>query len=204
MTKYQNLFNFTHVNKTMLIFFLFSILLFSTNCDFNFFQNKNSNAPISDQTLGIKKTDPLILEIREQTNDKEREQKRIDVAKYFDQHPTLDEKTKLAMYNSAFWEKTSLNQNYITKAQLTKLPLTNQFQVEIFFNDKGNEMLKKITKKNIGKNLGIFLDEQLIASPVVNETVADKSAFITGAQSEEQGRILAAQINRAIEKNIKK
>jgi preprotein translocase subunit SecD len=188
-------------DKVASLFFLGVLLLTLTNCDWNLFKKKDSNTLLSNEDLGIKETDPLLLDIREQNNDQEREQKRATVIEYFNQNPTLDEKTKQEMYNSVFWHKIGATQNDITQAKITKNVLSSKFQVEICFNAHGNKIMKDISKRNLGKNLGIFLDNKLIASPIVNEVITEESIFITGTQTEEQANILVAKINKSIKKN---
>ncbi|MBI3638304.1 protein translocase subunit SecD, partial [Candidatus Wolfebacteria bacterium] len=79
---------------------------------------------------------------------------------------------------------TALTGRYLTSARLTTDQI-GQPQVAISFNNEGAKLFADITGKNIGKPLAIFIDNQLISSPRVNERISGGSAVITGVKGDE-------------------
>ena len=79
---------------------------------------------------------------------------------------------------------TELTGRYLTKAQIITSDL-GQPQAALNFNDEGKKLFEEITGKNIGKPLAIFLDNDLISSPRVNEKIIGGNAVITGLDAEE-------------------
>jgi len=75
---------------------------------------------------------------------------------------------------------TNLTGEYITGAQLTFDQTTNAPQVSVTFNSDGAQIFQKITAANVGKPLAIFLDNQLIEAPTVEEAIPDGKAVISG------------------------
>lgn len=67
--------------------------------------------------------------------------------------------------------------------------------VKITFNSAGADKFSQITKDNIGKRLGIFLDEFILIAPVINSQIPTGEAFITGGFDLQSAQDLAIQIN---------
>jgi preprotein translocase subunit SecD len=67
--------------------------------------------------------------------------------------------------------------------------------VVINFNDAGSKLFDQITSQNIGKQLAIILDGQVISSPVIQEAIPGGSAQITGTYTPEQARSLVENLN---------
>lgn len=59
------------------------------------------------------------------------------------------------------------------------------------FNKKGAKYFEQITARNIGKPLAIFLNKELIATPLVQEKLETGEAVIVGNFSKEEAEILA-------------
>lgn len=68
-------------------------------------------------------------------------------------------------------------------------------QVAIEFTTEGAEKFAAVTKRNIGKPLAIFLDEQPIEAPTVQQEIIGGSAVITGSFTPEQAKNLSIQLN---------
>ncbi len=68
-------------------------------------------------------------------------------------------------------------------------------QVAIEFTQEGSEKFAQITKKNLGKPLAIFLDDQLVSAPVVQQEIVGGSAVITGQFTTQEARDLSIQLN---------
>jgi protein-export membrane protein SecD len=75
---------------------------------------------------------------------------------------------------------TELNGRYIIGAQTSFNSVTNKPQVDLEFNSEGAKIFQDLTAKNIGKPLAIFLDNQLIEMPIVQEEISGGKAQITG------------------------
>jgi preprotein translocase subunit SecD len=67
--------------------------------------------------------------------------------------------------------------------------------VVINFNDAGSKLFEQITAQNIGKQLAILLDGQVISSPVIQEAIPGGSAEITGTYTPEQAKGLVESLN---------
>lgn len=68
-------------------------------------------------------------------------------------------------------------------------------QVAIDFSSEGAKKFEEITRRNVGKPLAIFLDNQPITSPIVNQEIVGGSAVITGNFTTDQAKNLAIQLN---------
>jgi len=67
--------------------------------------------------------------------------------------------------------------------------------VVLHFNSHGAAVFADTTKKNVGKVFGIFLDGQLISSPVIREVIPDGTAVISGNFAPEVAKELARNLN---------
>lgn len=68
-------------------------------------------------------------------------------------------------------------------------------QVSIEFTGEGGKKFAEITKRNVGKPLAIFLDEQPISAPTVQQEIVGGSAVITGQFTTEEAKNLSIQLN---------
>lgn len=76
--------------------------------------------------------------------------------------------------------QTNLDGRYITGAHLNFDSTTGAPQVSISFSDQGAKIFEQITEKNVGKPVAIFLDNQLIEMPTVQQKIVGGQAVITG------------------------
>lgn len=93
------------------------------------------------------------------------------------------------------YKTTELTGRYVRKAQLTFDRIANQPQVSLEFNYEGAAIFEKLTADNVGKPLAIFLDNQLISSPVVREKISGGRAQITGRFTVAEARQLVERFN---------
>lgn len=68
-------------------------------------------------------------------------------------------------------------------------------EVSIQFSDEGAKKFAEITRRNIGKPLAIFLDEEPVTWPVVNQEIIGGSAVISGEFDAKSAKQLAVQLN---------
>lgn len=67
--------------------------------------------------------------------------------------------------------------------------------VRLEFNDEGRELFAKITQENLGKQVAIFLDGELLSAPTVQTAITDGIAVISGDFTVEGARLLATRLN---------
>ncbi len=89
---------------------------------------------------------------------------------------------------------TQLNGRYIKTARVGFDSL-NRPVVELEFNKEGAEIFEKLTEKNIGQPLAIFLDNELIEMPIVQEKISGGRAQISGNFTLESAKKLAERFN---------
>lgn len=92
------------------------------------------------------------------------------------------------------WVMTDLTSDYLLSAQVVTSPL-GQTQIRLQFNPNGSELLEEITRRNIDKPLGIFLDGELWQAPTVRAVISGGWVVIGGFYDEESAKVLAAQLN---------
>ena len=63
------------------------------------------------------------------------------------------------------------------------------------FNDEGAKKFAEITKNNVEKMVGIFLDGQLISAPTVREEIKDGKAQISGQFTIDEAKALVRDLN---------
>lgn len=90
---------------------------------------------------------------------------------------------------------TELTGRYVKGAQIAQDPTTGKIQVLLEFNKEGADLFEKLTEKNIGKQLGVFLDNALITAPVVQEKITGGKAQITGTFTAKEARELVERFN---------
>ena len=73
--------------------------------------------------------------------------------------------------------------------------IPNQPVVLLTFNAEGARIFADLTKKNVGRYFGMFLDGIPISIPVINEPIPDGKAVISGNFTPESARELARNLN---------
>jgi preprotein translocase subunit SecD len=95
----------------------------------------------------------------------------------------------------SFKKESVLTGQDVKKAEVVFDPKTGNPQVQLNFTKSGVEKFAVITKKNIGKRVGIFIDEYLISAPVVQQAILEGNAVITGNFTTKEAKSLAQDIN---------
>lgn len=72
---------------------------------------------------------------------------------------------------------------------------TNEPTVSVQFNEEGTKLFADITTQNIGKPLAIFLDDQVISSPTIRESITGGEAQISGNFTAEEAKQLVRDLN---------
>jgi protein-export membrane protein SecD len=92
------------------------------------------------------------------------------------------------------WKRTELTGKHLERAQLEFDQRTGASQVSLQFDSEGAKMFAELTKKNIGKTIGIFLDDQPISVPTVNQEITGGQAVITGSFTIAEAKLLAQRL----------
>jgi preprotein translocase subunit SecD len=103
--------------------------------------------------------------------------------------------SKYKVDTTPVWQDTQLTGQYLQKAQLEFQQNTNKPVVTLVFNDQGRQLFADITKNNVNNIVGIFLDNQPISTPVVQEPILDGRAQITGSFTIQQAKDLVRNLN---------
>lgn len=90
---------------------------------------------------------------------------------------------------------TNLTGRYVTGAQLNFDPTTGSPEVLINFNDEGAKIFEELTEKNVGRPIAVFLDNELIEMPTVQQKISGGKASITGRFTPDQAKTLVARFN---------
>ncbi|HEY5383387.1 MAG TPA: protein translocase subunit SecD [Candidatus Paceibacterota bacterium] len=101
--------------------------------------------------------------------------------------------------NPAAFTDTGLTGEYLSSAALQfgngSSALSTTPVVQINFNPQGAALFSQITGKNVGSELGIFLDGQLISAPVINQKIDGGTAVISGNFTADSAKALATSLN---------
>ncbi len=102
----------------------------------------------------------------------------------------------LAQY---FYVDTGLTGAELKNAQVTFNGSTNLSagspEIALQFNSEGAQKFADITRRNIGKPLAIFLDNQLVSAPTVSQEIDGGNAVINGTFTTDQANQLALDLN---------
>jgi preprotein translocase subunit SecD len=96
---------------------------------------------------------------------------------------------------SADFKPTGLTGKDLKRSQVKFDPNTGQPLVGLEFNPEGAKLFGEITSRNVGKIVGIFLDEQPISLPRVEEEITSGEAVIKGEFTLDEAKRLSIQLN---------
>lgn len=71
----------------------------------------------------------------------------------------------------------------------------NQVVVRLQFDDEGTKLFSDLTTSNIGKQIAIFLDGQILSAPTVQTAITNGEAIITGNFTADTAKELANRLN---------
>lgn len=90
---------------------------------------------------------------------------------------------------------TGLTGADLKRSQVSFDPSTGQPVVGLEFAGEGKEKFTEISSRNVGQIVGIFLDEQPISLPVIEEPITTGKAIIKGKFTLEEAKKLSIQLN---------
>jgi len=93
------------------------------------------------------------------------------------------------------FKSTALTGRYLQKAEIIFDKNTNKPMVSLQFNDEGAKIFEELTTRNVGKPLAIYIDQQMISAPTVQEAISGGRAQITGNFTIDEAKKLARNLN---------
>jgi protein-export membrane protein SecD len=97
------------------------------------------------------------------------------------------------------YTETGLTGAYLKNAQLQFGNGTQYAPAEpvvlVNFNEEGRELFAQITRDNVGQQLAIFLDGEVISTPVIREAIPNGTAVVSGNFIAEEARALVQDLN---------
>ena len=105
----------------------------------------------------------------------------------------------VAIPNPDAFTDTGLTGKYLTSAALvfssgSSVGLT-QPTVQVNFNSEGTKIFSDLTTNNVGREIAIFLDGNIISAPVVQEKITDGTAIISGNFTADAAKQLVSNLN---------
>lgn len=113
----------------------------------------------------------------------------------FKEEATDDAKLATAPAYLRLTKETGLTGRDIKKASVTFDSQTGKPQVKLDFTPDGSKKFADITTRNIGRQVGIFLDYFPISAPVVQQAITSGDAVITGDFTIDEAKRLSIAIN---------
>jgi preprotein translocase subunit SecD len=111
------------------------------------------------------------------------------------QHILLTKKTPPVQPQMPTFVETGLSGKNLKKAGVEFMSQSGKPEIGIEFDSEGGKMFAQLTKDNIGRQIAIFLDGQVISAPTVQAEITDGKAVITGDFSLEEAKKLAQRLN---------
>lgn len=82
------------------------------------------------------------------------------------------------------------------KAQYSQGQGLGEPEVAIQFDDEGTKLFAELTKKNLGKEIAIFLDGEIQIAPTVQVEITNGEAVITGNYTFQEAKDIADRLNQ--------
>ncbi len=91
--------------------------------------------------------------------------------------------------------QTGLTGKQLERSQVAFDQTTGTPYVAVQFDDEGGKLFEEITDRNVGKQVGIFLDGALISAPVVQQKITGGEASIEGGFTIDEAKQLVRRLN---------
>lgn len=105
------------------------------------------------------------------------------------------ESMKQQLLGTPKFESTGLSGKELKRSQVSFDQQSSQPTVILQFDDEGKKMFREITEQNKGKRIAIFLDDEIISAPVVNDVIRDGEAVISGGFKLQEAKDLSRRLN---------
>ena len=109
--------------------------------------------------------------------------------------PLLDFRDVSGTGTSTEFIRTNLTGRYIKSAKVDFNQNTGAPYISLEFNSEGAEIFERMTEANVGKPLAIFLDNDLIEMPTVQEKISGGKAQISGKFTLQEAKTLVKRFN---------
>lgn len=104
-----------------------------------------------------------------------------DAARQIGATPVLEfREVKVGEGEEVEYIPTSLTGRFLQGADIAFDQYSNQALVTLQFNEEGAKLFEEITRKNIGLPLAVFVDNELVTAPIVQQAIEGGQAQITG------------------------
>lgn len=98
-------------------------------------------------------------------------------------------------FTDPYFNSTELTGRYLKRAELQFNSTTNAPVISLEFNAEGSTLFERITEKNVGKPLAIYLDGAPLSAPIVREKISGGRAEITGQFTVKEAKDLVSRLN---------
>jgi len=112
--------------------------------------------------------------------------------------PSLDFREVLEVGSSTSFVPTTLTGRFITNAQLSFDQTTYSPEINFTLNEEGGKIFQELTKKNIGKPICVFIDNQLIIPDNAGDSCPRVQAEISGGQARITGQFSLARAKEIV------
>lgn len=92
-------------------------------------------------------------------------------------------------------KETGLTGKDVKRARVDFSSQNGAPQVTLEFTPNGTKLFAEVTRRNLGKPVGIFLDQMPVSIPTVQSVITEGNASITGSFSVDEAKQLAIAIN---------
>jgi preprotein translocase subunit SecD len=103
------------------------------------------------------------------------------------------EQIKTEIYEA--YQASGLTGGQLERASVVFGQQLGSAQISLNFNEDGSKLLEEITKNNIGKEMAIFLDGNMLSAPVIQSEIFSGEAQITGDFTPNEARDLVQNLN---------
>ncbi len=93
------------------------------------------------------------------------------------------------------WKDTQLDGKHFRSAGVVTDPTTNFPVVQIIFDAEGGKLFQELTRKNVGKQIAIFVGGEMVSAPRVQQEISGGIAVISGSSNIDQAKSLAQDLN---------
>ncbi len=105
------------------------------------------------------------------------------------------QKNKERINEDPYFIPTELTGRYVKGATLNFDQTSGQPEIGLELTSEGGELFAQITKRNVGKQLAIYLDGAPISAPTVREEITGGKATISGNFTPQSGKELVGRLN---------
>ncbi len=138
------------------------------------------------------------LDFRERKSEEETERiiaLQEEAEKKMNNGEELNSEEQTILFEDPYYQRTELTGRFLEDAQIQFDQNTYQPSVSLQFNSEGSKIFEELTKKNVGKQIAIYLDQSPISAPTVQEVIAGGKAQISGNFSLDEAKELVQRLN---------